>query len=238
MCTPYPIGKYVRGEDRRRWCEAELNARTFPREGSWYESHYKSPKWPTFLDITIRQQASLQAIELIAGVAAKFRATGGPRRRKDNFLSALARWPTFVDITIPRLWSRTRFSTNSLIWRRILPRARVRSRRLRSSVLRMICGSCSHCALISLNFANARSNTPLKSHIASRISRMVADVLEWSTCPNVKILLLRKYRITLGSDTLCGALGRGSVGAWVSRGGTVPRPLDRVTPPSAQSSAC
>jgi hypothetical protein len=61
---------------------------------------------------------------------------------------------------------------------------------------------CSHRALISLNFANARSNTPLKSHIASRISRMVAEVRERSTCPNVKILLLRKYRITIGSDTL------------------------------------
>jgi hypothetical protein len=48
------------------------------------------------------------------------------------------------------------------------------------------------CALISSNLDDARSNLSLKSHIASRISRKLADVFARSTCPNVKMLLLRK----------------------------------------------
>ena len=54
--------------------------------------------------------------------------------------------------------------------------------------------------LISSNFDSARSNLSLKSHIASRISRKVADVFALSSCPKVKMLLLRKYPIILGSD--------------------------------------
>jgi len=57
-------------------------------------------------------------------------------------------------------------------------------------------------ALMSMNLANARSNTPLKSHIAFSVSRSVADVLARSAFPKVKMLLLRKYRIILGSDIL------------------------------------
>src|ERR1700730_8395532 len=58
------------------------------------------------------------------------------------------------------------------------------------------------CALISLNLARARSNLSLKSHIASRISRKVADVLALSAFPKVKILLLRKYPMIVGSEIL------------------------------------
>src|SRR5579863_3755957 len=57
-------------------------------------------------------------------------------------------------------------------------------------------------ALILLNSASALSNLSLNSHMASRISRKVADVLARSTCPNVKTLLLRKYPITVGSEIL------------------------------------
>ena len=39
------------------------------------------------------------------------------------------------------------------------------------------------CALISPNLASARSNISLKSHIESRISRMVADVFALSALP-------------------------------------------------------
>ncbi len=46
--------------------------------------------------------------------------------------------------------------------------------------------------LISLNLDSARSNLSLKSHIAFRISRTVADVFALSACPKVKMLLLRK----------------------------------------------
>ncbi len=46
--------------------------------------------------------------------------------------------------------------------------------------------------LISLNLDSARSNLSLKSYIAFRISRIVADVFALSACPKVKMLLLRK----------------------------------------------
>jgi len=46
--------------------------------------------------------------------------------------------------------------------------------------------------LTSSNFKRACSNLALKSHIASRISRKVADVLALSACPNAKMLLFRK----------------------------------------------
>jgi TonB family protein len=55
-------------------------------------------------------------------------------------------------------------------------------------------------ALISSNLASACSNLSLKSHIASMISRKVADVLALSACPNVKMLLLRKYPMIVGSE--------------------------------------
>jgi len=54
--------------------------------------------------------------------------------------------------------------------------------------------------LISLNFANAVANLSLNSHMASRIWRKVADVLARSARPNVKMLLLRRYRMTVGSE--------------------------------------
>src|SRR5208282_3119956 len=56
--------------------------------------------------------------------------------------------------------------------------------------------------MISFNLDSARSNLSLKSHIASRISRKVADVLALSACPKVKTLLLRKYPIMVGSEIL------------------------------------
>jgi hypothetical protein len=57
-------------------------------------------------------------------------------------------------------------------------------------------------ALISSNLESARSNLPLKSHIASRISRKVADVLALSACPKAKMLLFRRYPMILGSEIL------------------------------------
>ena len=57
-------------------------------------------------------------------------------------------------------------------------------------------------ALISSNLESARSNLSLKSHIASRISRKVADVLALSACPKVKMLLFRRYAMILGSEIL------------------------------------
>src|SRR5271163_847015 len=57
-------------------------------------------------------------------------------------------------------------------------------------------------ALISFNLDSARSNLSLKSHIASRISRKVADVFALSARPKVKTLLLRKYPIIVGSEIL------------------------------------
>src|SRR5580704_12710863 len=72
-------------------------------------------------------------------------------------------------------------------------------------------------ALISLNLDSARSNLSLKSHIASRISRKVADVLARSTCPNVKTLLLRRYLMIVGwkSYDWPGCLNRGRI--WSER---------------------
>ncbi len=58
------------------------------------------------------------------------------------------------------------------------------------------------CALISPNLASARSNISLKSHIESRISRMVADVLARSALPKANMLLLRKYPMIRGSEIL------------------------------------
>src|SRR5258707_6101966 len=58
------------------------------------------------------------------------------------------------------------------------------------------------CALISSNLESARSNLGLKSHIASRISRKVADVLALSACPKAKMLLFRRYPMILGSEIL------------------------------------
>src|SRR6185436_12002624 len=46
------------------------------------------------------------------------------------------------------------------------------------------------CALISSNLARARSNLSLNSHIASRISRKVAEVRALSALPKVNMLLL------------------------------------------------
>src|SRR5262245_55608514 len=57
-------------------------------------------------------------------------------------------------------------------------------------------------ALIRLNSASARSNLSLKSHIASRISRKVADVLARSARPYAKMLLFRRYPMILGSEIL------------------------------------
>src|SRR5262249_7388417 len=57
-------------------------------------------------------------------------------------------------------------------------------------------------ALIRLNSASARSNLWLKSHIASRISRNVADVLARSARPYAKMLLFRRYPMILGSEIL------------------------------------
>ena len=56
--------------------------------------------------------------------------------------------------------------------------------------------------VISLNLESACSNFISKSHIASRISRKVADVFVRSTWPKVKMLLLRKYPNIVGSDIL------------------------------------
>src|SRR5215472_2387425 len=56
------------------------------------------------------------------------------------------------------------------------------------------------CALISSNLARARSNLSLNSHIASRISRKVAEVLARSALPKVNMLLLRKYPMTVGPE--------------------------------------
>jgi hypothetical protein len=56
--------------------------------------------------------------------------------------------------------------------------------------------------LISSNLASARSNLALKSHIASRISRKVAEVLALSACPNAKMLLFRRYPMIVGSEIL------------------------------------
>lgn len=64
-----------------------------------------------------------------------------------------------------------------------------------------LCGP-SYRDLISSNLMRARSNFSLKSHIASRMSRNVADVRALSACPNANMLLLRRYFITVGSDTL------------------------------------
>ena len=55
-------------------------------------------------------------------------------------------------------------------------------------------------ALISLNVASARSNLLLNAHIAMKISRKLAEVFALSLCPNVKMLLLRKYPIIIGSE--------------------------------------
>jgi len=55
-------------------------------------------------------------------------------------------------------------------------------------------------AFISSNFESARSNLLLKSHIASKISRTVADVLALSACPKAKMLLFRRYTMTVGSE--------------------------------------
>src|SRR5213080_3540898 len=57
-------------------------------------------------------------------------------------------------------------------------------------------------ALISSNFESACSNLALKSHIASRISRKVADVLALSACPKAKMLLFRRYPMIVGSEIL------------------------------------
>src|SRR5262245_10041311 len=57
-------------------------------------------------------------------------------------------------------------------------------------------------ALTSLYFDSARSTLSLNSHIASRISRYVADVLALSACPKVNMLLLRRHPMTVGSETL------------------------------------
>src|ERR1700742_228035 len=57
-------------------------------------------------------------------------------------------------------------------------------------------------ALISANFACARANFSLNSHIASMISRKVADVRARSACPKANTLLLRRYFMTVGSETL------------------------------------
>src|SRR5665647_3479224 len=57
-------------------------------------------------------------------------------------------------------------------------------------------------ALISSNLASACSNLALKSHIASRISRKVADVLALSAFPKAKMLLFRRYPMILGSEIL------------------------------------
>src|SRR5215472_3236893 len=56
--------------------------------------------------------------------------------------------------------------------------------------------------LTSANFACARSNLSLNSHIASMISRKVADVLARSAWPNANTLLLRRYFMMVGSETL------------------------------------
>ena len=58
------------------------------------------------------------------------------------------------------------------------------------------------CALISPNLASARPNISLKSHIESRISRMVADVFALSALPKANMLLLRKYPMIRGSEIL------------------------------------
>src|SRR5712671_549808 len=66
-----------------------------------------------------------------------------------------------------------------------------------------VAGSHPFCrALISLNLASARSNLSLKSHIASRISRKIADVLALSACPKAKMLLFRRYPMIRGSEIL------------------------------------
>src|SRR5262247_2786952 len=69
-----------------------------------------------------------------------------------------------------------------------------------------VCGfSPFRCALISLNLDSARSNLSLKSHIASRISPKVADVFALSARPKVKMLLLRKNPMIVGSEILYAA---------------------------------
>src|SRR5262249_3922570 len=55
-------------------------------------------------------------------------------------------------------------------------------------------------ALLSANLASACSNLALKSHIASRISRKVADDFARSARPKVKTLLLRRYPMIVGSE--------------------------------------
>jgi hypothetical protein len=59
-----------------------------------------------------------------------------------------------------------------------------------------------HRALISENLESARSNLTLKSHIASRISRKVADVLFLSVRPKEKMLLFLRYPMIVGSEIL------------------------------------
>src|ERR1700683_1625307 len=54
--------------------------------------------------------------------------------------------------------------------------------------------------LVSLNFDNAVANLWCNSHMDSRIWGKVADVLARSARPNVKMLLLRRYRMTVGSE--------------------------------------
>ena len=54
--------------------------------------------------------------------------------------------------------------------------------------------------LIWPNSDIARSNLSLKSHIASRIWRIVADVFALSALPKAKMLLLRRYPMIRGSE--------------------------------------
>ena len=56
------------------------------------------------------------------------------------------------------------------------------------------------CALTSSYLVSARTHTSLKSHIESKISRMVADVFARSALPKANMLLLRKYPMIRGSE--------------------------------------
>ena len=66
------------------------------------------------------------------------------------------------------------------------------SRRVFAATIDLVRSQPFFCALISLNLDSARSNFSLNSHIASRISRYVADVFALSDCPKLNMELLRR----------------------------------------------
>ena len=80
------------------------------------------------------------------------------------------------------------------------PMARMEQGAFRSHRLRRLIVSPYFWALISSNLAVARWNWRLNSHIASRISRNVAEVFARSAFPNANMLLLRRYPMMRGVE--------------------------------------